>query len=185
LYRFYDILQESDRYKQGGLLMKAGPALRQLTSHRAIHDGAQDDAKSLTADMIQLYHAGEDKDALQTASMILQRWEQNSMDREDKHELQVARMLLKHWEENIIAHADTEDEGLFPDLLQKDETDQKGIHMMMRDHDLFRQIAASIKETLDQDNKVTQEMIYEFTSLIIINGLHHKGEEKYIFNHEA
>src|SRR5699024_9628276 len=73
----------------------------------------------------------------------------------------------------------------FPDLLQKDETDQKGIHMMMRDHDLFRQIAASIKETLDQDNKVTQEMIYEFTSLIIINGLHHNGEEKYMFNHEA
>lgn len=142
--------------------MKAGPALRQLTSHRAIHEGAQDEAKSLTADMIQLHHAGEDKDALQTA-----------------------RMLLKHWEEKIIAHADTEDEGLFPDLLQKDETDQKGIHMMMRDHDLFRQIAASIKETLDQDNKVTQEMIYEFTSLIIINGLHHKGEEKYLFNQEA
>src|SRR5699024_6493934 len=130
--------------------------------HRAIHEGAQDEAKSTTAEMIQLYHAGEDKDALQTA-----------------------RMLKKAWEERIIAQADTKDEGLIPDLLQQEETDQKGIHMMMRDHDLFRQIAASIKETLDQDNKVTQEMIYEFTSLIIINGLHHKGEEKYIFNHEA
>src|SRR5699024_9510191 len=125
-------------------------------------EGAQDEAKSLTADMIQLYHAGEDKDALQTA-----------------------RMLLKHWEEKIIAHADTEDGGLHLDVLLKDERGHTGIHMMMRDHDLFRQIAASIKETLDQDNKVTQEMIYEFTSLIIINGLHHKGEEKYIFNHEA
>src|SRR5699024_8628017 len=102
--------------------------------------------------MLQLYHADEDKDALTTA-----------------------RTLLTHRQEKIIAQADTEDEGLFPDLLQKDKTDQKGIHMMMRDHDLFRQIAASIKETLDQDNKVTQEMIYEFTSLIIINGLHHKG----------
>src|SRR5699024_1909662 len=142
--------------------MKAGPALRQLTSHRAIHEGAQDEAKSLTADMIQLYHAGEDKDALQTA-----------------------RMLLKHWEEKIIAHADTEDEGLFPDLLQKDETDQKGINMMMRDHDLFRQISEYIKENIDQDNKVTQEMIYEVTTRIIINRLHQKGEEKYIFNHEA
>src|SRR5699024_6711029 len=99
--------------------------------------------------------------------------------------LQTARMLLKHWEEKIIAHADTEDEGLFPELLQKDETDQKGIHMMMRDHDLFRQIAASIKESLDQDNKITQGMIYEFTSLIIINELHHTREEKYIFNQEA
>src|SRR5699024_2483270 len=118
--------------------------------------------KSLTADMIQLYNAGEAKDALQTA-----------------------RMLLKHWEEKIIAHADTEDEGLYPDLLQKDETDKKGIHMMMHDHDLFRQIAASIKETLDQDNKVTQEMNNKFTSTIIINKLHHKGKEKYIFNHEA
>src|SRR5699024_2621862 len=141
--------------------MKAGPALRQLTSHRAIQEGAQDEAKSLTADMSQLYHAGEDKDALQTA-----------------------RMLLKHREEKNIAHADTEDEGLFPDILQKDETDQKRIHMMMRDHDLFRQIAASIKETHDQYKKVKQEMIYECTSLIIINGLNHKGEEKYIFNHE-
>src|SRR5699024_7383500 len=144
--------------------MKAGPALRQLTSHRAIHEGAQDEAKSLTADMIQLYHACEDKDALQTARMLLKQWEEN---------------IISHEEKNI-ANADTEYEEFFPDLLQKDETDQKGIHMMMRDHDLFRQIAASIKETLDQDNKVTQEMIYEFTSLIIINGLHHKGEEKYI-----
>ena len=54
----------------------------------------------------------------------------------------------------------------------------------MRDHDLFRKIAASIKDKLNKENKVTQEIIYEFTSLIIINDHHHKGEEKYLFDQE-
>lgn len=141
--------------------MKAGPALRQLTSHRAIHDGGQMQAKDLTAIMIQLFHKQEEKDCYQAA-----------------------KDLLKHWEEKIIAHADTEDEGLFPDLLKEEGTNQKGIYMMMRDHDLFRKIAASIKDKLNKENKVTQEIIYEFTSLIIINDHHHKGEEKYLFDQE-
>ena len=41
--------------------MKAGPALRQLTSHRAIHDGGQMQAKDLTAIMIQLFHKQEER----------------------------------------------------------------------------------------------------------------------------
>jgi hemerythrin-like domain-containing protein len=138
--------------------MKSGPALRQLTSHRAIHDGGQAQAKELTSVMIQLFHEEREKECLEAANG-----------------------LLKHWEEKIIAHADAEDEGFFQELLLEGDIEKKGIYMMMRDHDLFRGIAADIKENLEKEKKVTQEIIYQFTTLIIINGQHHKGEEKYLF----
>lgn len=140
--------------------MKAGPALRQLSSHRAIHEAAQAEAKNLTDTMIQLFHAEEEKDCLQAA-----------------------KDLLKHWEEKIIAHADTEDgdEGLFNDLIAQGH-EPKWLHMMTRDHNLFREIIASIKESLENEGKVTEEIVYEFTSLVIINRHHHTLEEKYLFN---
>lgn len=56
--------------------------------------------------------------------------------------------------------------------------------MMMRDHDLFRQIAAHIKESVTEQGKVTMNHIYEFNTLLILNSFHHKGEEKYLFPNE-
>lgn len=137
----------------------AGPALKQLNAHRAIHDAGQAHAKALTASMIQLFH--EDK---------------------TDESYEAAKELIKHWEDKIIAHADTEDMGFFPELIADSQYDKKGIYMMMRDHDLFRQITADLKEKLVNEKAVTQEMIYEFTSMIIINRYHHIGEEKYIFH---
>jgi|SRR5699024_52089 len=138
--------------------MKSGPALKQLTAHRAIHDGAQVQAKNLTADVMQLFHAKEMEECLKAA-----------------------KSLVQHWEEKVVAHADAEDEGLYQDLLEGDEVPDKGLYILMRDHDLFRKITAQIKDKLEKQGKVTQENIYEFTSLIIINDFHHQGEEETLF----
>lgn len=74
--------------------MKTGPALKQLTSHRSIHDAGQAQARSLTEEVMQLFEEN------QTAEC-----------------LQAAQALIQHWEEKIIAHADAEDESFFQELL--------------------------------------------------------------------
>ncbi len=141
--------------------MKTGPALKQLTSHRSIHDAGQAQARSLTEEVMQLFEEN------QTAEC-----------------LQAAQALIQHWEEKIIAHADAEDESFFQELLAGEQIPGKHIYMMMRDHDLFRQIATHIKESVTEQGKVTMNHIYEFNTLLILNSFHHKGEEKYLFPNE-
>lgn len=141
--------------------MKTGPALKQLTSHRSIHDAGQAQARALTEDLIQLFEEKQTEECLQTAYALIQ-----------------------HWEEKIIAHADAEDESFFQELLAGEQIPNKHIYMMMRDHDLFRQITAHIKDSLTEQNKVTMNHLYEFNTLLLLNAFHHKGEEKYLFPNE-
>jgi len=141
--------------------MKSGPALRQLASHRAIHDAAHSQAKELTEITTKLFTEGRSEDCLKTANV-----------------------LIEHWEEKIIAHADAEDEGLYEDLLEEGNIPKKNIYMLMRDHDLFRKIVAHIKTSIKEQNEVTQDNIYELQSLIVINNFHHQGEETHLFPNE-
>lgn len=138
--------------------MKTGPALRQLTAHRSIHDAGQSQARELTEMLIQLFKEEREEDCLKTA-----------------------KVLIEHWEEKIIAHADAEDEGFYQELLEEGNIPKKNLYMLMRDHDLFRQIVKQIKEKIAQQNKVTEENIYELYSLLVINDFHHKGEENTLF----
>lgn len=138
--------------------MKTGPALRQLTAHRSIHDAGQSQARELTEMLIQLFKEEREEDCLKTA-----------------------KVLIEHWEEKIIAHADAEDEGFYQELLEEGNIPKKNLYMLMRDHDLFRKIVKQIKEKIAQQNKVTEENIYELYSLLVINDFHHKGEEKTLF----
>jgi|SRR5690625_521268 len=141
--------------------MKTGPALKQLTSHRSIHDAGQAQARALTEDLLQLFEEKQTEECLQTAYALIQ-----------------------HWEEKIIAHADAEDESFFQELLAGEQIPDKHIYMMMRDHDLFRQITAHIKDSLTEQNKVTMNHLYEFNTLLLLNAFHHKGEEAYLFPNE-
>jgi|SRR5690625_1432282 len=138
--------------------MKSGPALRQLMSHRAIHDAAHTQIKQLT-DMVQ------------------QLFDENKRD----ECFEVANVLVQHWEEKIIAHADAEDEGLYKELLASGEVEQKELYMLMRDHDLFRQIIRDMKQQLSEKNHITTKQIYTFHALIVLNEYHHIGEEATLF----
>lgn len=138
--------------------MKTGPALRQLTAHRSIHDAAQSQARELTEMTIQLFKEEREEDCLKTA-----------------------KVLIEHWEEKIIAHADAEDEGFYQELLEEGKIPKKDLYMLMRDHDLFRQIVSHIKEQINKKNKVTEENIHELYSLLVINDFHHQGEENTLF----
>lgn len=144
--------------RKGHFSMRSGPALRQITSHRAIHDAGQAQARELTEMMKQLFNEEREEDCLKTA-----------------------KVLIEHWEERIIAHADAEDEGFYQELLAEDKIPKKDIYMLMRDHDLFRKIVAHIKEQINVEKKVTEQHIHEFYALLTINHFHHKGEEDTLF----
>lgn len=141
--------------------MKTGPALKQLTSHRSIHDAGQAQARALTEEVMQLFEDNKTDECLDTA-----------------------KTLLEHWEQKIIAHADAEDETFFQELLAGNEIADKHIYMMMRDHDLFRKITAHIRKSIEHEAKVTMNHLYEFNTLLILNAFHHKGEEEYLFPDE-
>ena len=138
--------------------MGTGPALRQLDSHRAIHDAAHAQVKELTEMVQQLFDEEREEDCLN-----------------------VANVLIQYWEEKIIAHADAEDEGFYSELLQSKKVPEKDLYMLMRDHELFRLIIADLKEKLNERNKVDQKDVKTFHTLIILNEYHHIGEEYKLF----
>src|SRR5699024_11389078 len=95
--------------------MATGPALRKVTSHRSIHDGAWAEARDLTLVVEKLYHDDRQEECLKAANM-----------------------LIDHWEKRVIAHADAEEEGLYQEILRENAHMEKDIHMLTRDHDLLR-----------------------------------------------
>src|SRR5690625_5631881 len=112
-------------FSERGIYMKSGPALRQLASHRAIHDAAHFQAKELTEITKKLFTEGRSEDCIKTANI-----------------------LIEHWEEKIIAHADAEDEGLNEDLLEEGNIYKKNIYMLMQVIYLFRNIVTYIKTSI-------------------------------------
>ncbi|OZU90178.1 hypothetical protein CIL03_03275 [Virgibacillus indicus] len=135
-----------------------GPALRHLDSHRSIHQGAYAEARDITDVMNRLFYDNRMEDCLKAANA-----------------------LVEYWETRVIAHADTEDEGFYKELLEKKPELTKEIHMFSRDHDLFRKIVADIKEEISEEEKVTKNMVNQFNALLIIKKHHNKGEEENLF----
>ena len=138
-----------------------GPSLRKLDSHRSIHQGAYAEARDITRVLDKLYY-------------------DNRMD----ECLKAANALVEYWETRVIAHADTEDEGFYKELLEKRPEITREVHMLSRDHDLFRKIIANIKKQLTEEVLVTKEIVNQFNALLIIKEHHNKGEEDNLFTEE-
>ncbi len=135
----------------------SGPSLRKLQAHRSIHDGAFAEAKNLTELLEQLYRDG----------------------RQD-HLFEVADALTEHWETRIIAHAESEEEGFYKEKIAQDPSFLETIAMFKRDHDLMRRLVADIKDVLPQ-KRVDKEMLDRFRALLLINHIHSREEEKFLF----
>ena len=130
-----------------------------MDSHTAIHHGAYVEARDLTEVTDKLFYEGRGEDCLKAAEA-----------------------LVEYWETRVIAHADTEDESFYKELLEKKPELQKDLHMLSRDHDLFRIIIGNIKDQLETENKVTKEILNQFQALLVIKEIHNQGEESTLFN---
>lgn len=132
----------------------SGPSLEREHSHRSIHNGAFREARSLT-DLLRRLH-GERRT-------------------EEVHE--VADALIEHWEKRILAHAQAEEEGLFPKKVERNPELAPVVHMMKRDHDLMRQLLDEIKVKWKQSG-VNYEVFARFEALLLINRIHSRQEER-------
>ncbi|HLR51328.1 MAG TPA: hemerythrin domain-containing protein [Candidatus Avamphibacillus sp.] len=135
-----------------------GPALRMLDSHQSIHAGSHGEARDLTEVTEKLFEDKRQEDCFKAAEV-----------------------LIEYIESRIIAHADAEDEGFYLETLEKKPDLEKNIHMLMRDHDLMRQIVKKIKEQMNKRKEVTKSIINQFHSILIIHELHARGEEENLF----
>ena len=132
----------------------SGPALKKRESHSSIHDSAINEAEELTELLRSCYEkSNHEKD------------------------LEVAYVLVEHWETRTLRHAESEEEGLYKELEEQNPDLRDKILQLKRDHQLLRNLVQDIKEILSKKG-VTKRVIESFESLIIIDLLHNRDEEK-------
>ncbi|MCC3358501.1 hemerythrin domain-containing protein [Bacillus sp. REN16] len=132
--------------------MATGPSLRKTDAHSAIHEAALHEAKELRNIFRKCVEEGDKAKALQ-----------------------VAEVAIDHWESRTLKHADSEEEGLYKELKDKDPKLEKLINQLTRDHDLMRRIVATMKKSLETE-EADHRMIPLLDSLIIIDEIHNDDE---------
>lgn len=136
----------------------AGPSLKKSESHNSIHEASLNEAREITA--------------------VLKK----TMNQRNKA-LEIAYVLLEHWEARVLAHADVEEEGLYPELAGNDPSQIKIMHRLQRDHDLLRELAKQIKSALKND-EINNEILMKFYTMIEIDDLHNEDEEDWVASKE-
>lgn len=136
----------------------SGPALRQLHSHRAIHEGGLSGAVMKTEDLVGFLEQGEQE-------MVNQACDD----------------LIDYWKTRVISHADAEEEGFYKQILAENPELEREIIQLTRDHDLMRLVVQDIEALREKDPQVTPEIMQKFYSLMVINELHSREEERLLF----
>ncbi|MFD3220620.1 hemerythrin domain-containing protein [Staphylococcus saprophyticus] len=136
----------------------AGPSLKKSESHNSIHEASLNEAREITA--------------------VLKK----TMNQRNKA-LEIAYVLLEHWEARVLAHADVEEEGLYPELAGDDPSQIKIMHRLQRDHDLLRKLAKQIKLAL-KNEEMNHEVLVKFYTMIEVDDLHNEDEEAWVASKE-
>ena len=134
----------------------SGPALRQADSHSSIHEAALGEAEQLT----QLLRAYLSREAFEEA-------------------YETANVALEHWEFRTLAHAEAEEEGLYREIAEGWPQWRETIVALTRDHELMRQLAAEIRQTLAAET-VDDGVARRFEAMILVDLLHNREEERMV-----
>lgn len=137
---------------------KPGPALKQLHSHRAIHEGGLAGAEQKTSDLLALLKEGD----LETAN-------------------EAADDLIDYWKTRVIAHAEAEESGFYEEIATTKPNLRETIIQLTRDHDLMRIIVQDIEE-LREKEQLSPKVIHQFYALMIVNSIHSRDEERLLFS---
>lgn len=138
----------------------SGPALRQLFSHRAIHEGGLSGAVMKTQDMMDHLKQGE----LETANLA-------------------ADDLIDYWKTRVISHADAEESGFYKEIAIENPELQEAVIMLTRDHDLLRIIVKDIEE-LRVEEGLSPSVLHKYHALIVVNEIHSRDEERLLFEEQ-
>lgn len=137
----------------------SGPALKHVDSHAAIHEAALNEASELTNLLDKLVR-----------------------DNETEKALELAYVIIEQWETRTLRHADSEEEGLYKDLLEDNPKLKDDIVALTRDHDLLRMLVKDIKTRLPEEG-ISDSIVQQFQALIIVDELHNEKEMEVLPEH--
>lgn len=135
----------------------AGPALKQLHSHRAIHEGGLSGANEKTEGLLEFLRQGD----LSSAN-------------------QAADDLIDYWKTRVISHADAEEEGFYGEIVEEQPELKDAVTQLTRDHDLLRIIVKDIEELRVKEN-LSPAVLQRFQALMVVNEIHSRDEERLLF----
>ncbi|MED2777854.1 hypothetical protein P4278_28570 [Bacillus thuringiensis] len=132
----------------------SGPSLKKRDAHSSIHEAAINEAKELRELFLKCLHEGQKEKAIQ-----------------------VVEIIIEHWESRTLKHAESEEEGLYKEIVGENKELEKTVIQLTRDHDLMRRIVGEVKERL-QTKEPDERIIMFIDSLIIIDEIHNEDEMK-------
>ncbi|MCM3124996.1 hemerythrin domain-containing protein [Mesobacillus sp. AQ2] len=138
----------------------SGPALKNHFSHQSIHDGYYTEGRDLTELLVKLFREEREEDCAVAADA-----------------------LVEHWETRTIAHADSEEEGFYMEIMEKKPELKEEVIKLIRDHDLIRMIVADVKGRLPNEG-VTEEVIDRFKTILHLVDIHNHEEERILFRQD-
>lgn len=94
---------------------------------------------------------------------------------EQEKTLQVAEIIIEHWESRTLKHAESEEEGLYKEIVQQDPGAIQLVNHLTRDHDLMRRIIREMNERLIK-NEISERILSLLDALIIIDSIHNEDE---------
>ncbi len=139
--------------------MASGPALKKAHSHAAIHEAALNEARELNEILAKFLEHGKDEQAMETALIT-----------------------VEHWETRTLRHADSEEEGLYKELVEEDPELKDSITELTRDHDIMRDLVKQIKHQLENEG-ISYETLELFHTLVHVDAFHNKEEERLLPEH--
>ncbi len=142
------------RYKQQwGVPM--GPSLVDLHAHRDIHDAARTEMEVGT-ELLQASLSGQGGTTA----------------------LRLAQELLSGWRQRVLAHAEAEEQDVFPLVLERLPEQRDAVAALIRDHELMRLLVDETERDLAREGRVTGPLLERFTALLHIQRLHALSEEE-------
>lgn len=140
----------------------SGPSLKKQDAHSSIHEAALNEAKELKGLFQKCLVEGENERALQ-----------------------VAEIIIEHWESRTLQHAESEEEGLYKEIVENNPLLKNLVIQLTRDHDLMRRMVEQMKNLIIR-NELDEGMIPLMDSLIIVDSIHNEDEmNKLLANNES
>lgn len=138
----------------------SGPGLRQLHSHRSIHDAAYGEADEITTALKEFVQTGKEQASIATV-----------------------RVLIEHWHTRTLRHAAEEEEGFYKEVATEHPEHVQDIAVLTRDHDLMRHLVAEI-EALAKNEGSMRLILVRFQMLLWLVEQHSREEERRLLTAE-
>jgi hypothetical protein len=137
----------------------SGPGLRSIDSHAAIHEAAINEAKELNQILKKLLLKNEKEKALE-----------------------VAYIAVEHWETRTLRHAESEEQGLYKEIVKEEPELKDSVLQLTRDHDTLRWLVQEIKALLDAEG-MSDEVLERLYALVYVDLYHNETEERVLPDH--